>query len=507
MFRLLVLIFLSCSAHSTTFVVTRTDDPMPDGCIPNDCSLREAIIAANQTPVLDVVDLPSGEYHLTLIGNDNNALIGDLDINAPIEIRGDNPDTTFINGSMLDDRLIDVRVNQQMSISDVTLEQGDAGNSTGGAMLITEANVTVNRVVFSQNQARHGSAIYVAFGNLIVHDSVFRTNSGVETGSIDVLNSHVGVHNSFFVKNEGASGSSIHAIFHQSNHAIDITGSVFFNNSSMIHGGAVHIGAATQSPIDVAIQDSTFLMNQALYGGALSLFGTLDTHIEAINFVNNMTENGGAIYFEAQSVTGPGIAQVKHSLFESNLSSEYGGAVLIGGIAELMVQNSTFSHNQSKACGVICATDLSQFDFTHVTVMKNTTTHTADIFIEGGAAADFTNTVISGDCDVQSGSMLTSQGGNVESPGNSCQFGSGANDLTSVLPRLLGLNPDLLAYGGPTKSHVIYQSFSVLIGNAVPLTEISNDQRYFSRDAQPDSGATEQHPGDLDLIFKDSFEG
>lgn len=514
MCRFLALIILSFGVQSATFEVTRSDDPVPDGCSPNDCSLREAIVAANDTPALDVVELPADQYNLALPGNDNNALTGDLDITAPVEVRGASADTTTINGSLLNDRLFDVRINQQMSIMDVTLAQGDAGNSAGGAILISEADVVVNRVVFTQNEARYGSAIYIGFGTLSVDDSVFTTNSSIERGGIDVVNSQVTIRNSFFINNESASGSSLHALFQQSNQFIDISDTVFINNTSLIDGGAIYIGAATQDPIDISIKDSAFLNNQAVYGGAMGLFGTLDVDIEAVNFVANKALNGsitgavgGAIYFEAQSVTGPGQILVEHSLFESNQSSEFGGAVLIGGIAVLIAQNSTFSQNQSPACPVICATDSSQLGLTHVTAMNNSSVQTADLWFESNVTADVTNSVIAGDCDILSGAMVNSHGGNIESPGNTCQFGTGVNDLVAVLPRLLGLNPELLAYGGPTKSHVINQSYSVLIGNAVSLPAITLDQRYFTRDAQPDSGATEHHPGDLDLIYKDSYEG
>jgi CSLREA domain-containing protein len=37
-------------ALAGTFAVTRFDDPPPDGCATNGCSLREAVIAANSNP-------------------------------------------------------------------------------------------------------------------------------------------------------------------------------------------------------------------------------------------------------------------------------------------------------------------------------------------------------------------------------------------------------------------------------------------------------------------------
>lgn len=46
---LVALVLPAAPAAADTFVVNRTDDPAPDGCDPTDCSLREAIIAANDT--------------------------------------------------------------------------------------------------------------------------------------------------------------------------------------------------------------------------------------------------------------------------------------------------------------------------------------------------------------------------------------------------------------------------------------------------------------------------
>jgi len=44
--------------------VTRTDDPEPSGCSPGDCSLREAVVAANVTPGADTITVPAGYYAL-----------------------------------------------------------------------------------------------------------------------------------------------------------------------------------------------------------------------------------------------------------------------------------------------------------------------------------------------------------------------------------------------------------------------------------------------------------
>jgi len=64
----------------TTFTPTRFDDPPPGTCDPGDCSLREAIIAANGLAGPDDIVLAAGTYTLSIPGTgENSAADGDLD--------------------------------------------------------------------------------------------------------------------------------------------------------------------------------------------------------------------------------------------------------------------------------------------------------------------------------------------------------------------------------------------------------------------------------------------
>ena len=91
-------------AQAATFTVTRFDDPVPDGCNSGvDCSLREAIIAANAAPGADTIILPAGIYTLAIAGaGDNVAATGDLDITDDLTLTGDGAATTIIDGGALD---------------------------------------------------------------------------------------------------------------------------------------------------------------------------------------------------------------------------------------------------------------------------------------------------------------------------------------------------------------------------------------------------------------------
>jgi CSLREA domain-containing protein len=89
------------SALAATFIVTRFDDPAPGSCDPNDCSLREAVLAANASlGISDTIQLAAGTYALSIPGTgEDGALDGDLDVtNDPLTILGQGPGATIIDG-------------------------------------------------------------------------------------------------------------------------------------------------------------------------------------------------------------------------------------------------------------------------------------------------------------------------------------------------------------------------------------------------------------------------
>jgi CSLREA domain-containing protein len=62
------LLALAPAAWANTYTPNKTSDPKPDGCKRSDCSLREAIIAANHHPGADAVILHSGKAYKLSIG-------------------------------------------------------------------------------------------------------------------------------------------------------------------------------------------------------------------------------------------------------------------------------------------------------------------------------------------------------------------------------------------------------------------------------------------------------
>ncbi|MDQ5809611.1 MAG: CSLREA domain-containing protein [Actinomycetota bacterium] len=77
-------------AFAEEFTVTRTDDPLTDACMPDDCSLREAVIEANNRGGHDTILLSKEVYSLTIPVPQNGdfgfAQVGDLDIYDDVTI-------------------------------------------------------------------------------------------------------------------------------------------------------------------------------------------------------------------------------------------------------------------------------------------------------------------------------------------------------------------------------------------------------------------------------------
>jgi hypothetical protein len=151
-----VIVGISSVSQSADLVVTRYDDPAPDGCQPGDCSFREAIIAANADTDLDRIRLSQGLYELTIPGaDDDSAATGDLDILEDIEIVGTSALTTIVRQTT-GDRVFDLRE----STTEATLSKLriTGGNSDFGAgVRVVRATALVEDCEITDNTLQVGS--------------------------------------------------------------------------------------------------------------------------------------------------------------------------------------------------------------------------------------------------------------------------------------------------------------------------------------------------------------
>ena len=138
-------------------VTTTNDELNSDG----DCSLREAIRAANlNVPVdacpaggsgLDTINLPAGTYKLSVGGaNEDAAATGDLDLTGTLKLQGAGVTATIIDAQDLD-RVFDVLAGATVTLSRLTIQNGTAPDGGGarnaGALVLQNVTVQNNAAV------------------------------------------------------------------------------------------------------------------------------------------------------------------------------------------------------------------------------------------------------------------------------------------------------------------------------------------------------------------------
>ena len=192
-------------AVAASFTVTKAADTN-DGTCDADCSLREAIGAANASPG-STVTIPAGTYTLTRAGGGEEAnATGDLDVTANMTITGAGSATTIIDAGAIDN-VIDVH-GVDLTISGVTLQGGVAGpgwdgdgiagttgtidltnvvsrNNAGSGVATAGADVTASSVDLSGNG---DAGVVTSGGNIDITDSTINNNS---SDAIVTLNGNV----------------------------------------------------------------------------------------------------------------------------------------------------------------------------------------------------------------------------------------------------------------------------------------------------------------------------
>lgn len=223
-------------AFGETITVTTTVDEYDSEIYPaGECSLREAITAANNNAsyggciggvgddTITFEDLVPGSpetYLLTRIGSEEDLNVnGDLDILSNLTISGNGQTGTIIDGLGLGDRILDVHDNRILSLENLTLTRGhaengangtsggngDAGRSGGALFARLSTTLELTRVTVSLSHAGDGGngdfsssssstggnggaggtggGIYQANGLLTINDSDFWENSAGDSGS------------------------------------------------------------------------------------------------------------------------------------------------------------------------------------------------------------------------------------------------------------------------------------------------------------------------------------
>lgn len=281
------------TASSLITVNTTEDELNTDG----DCSLREAIEAANTNMMVD--DCPAGSpgqdtillsnttYDLSLGGGDeNNNQQDDFDILDTLIISGTGA-TISASGNSRIFHIDPINTGVNLTLLDMTLTNGS--RFEGGAILVAQGRVHLDNLTLINNQADDGGGGIYARGGAVHMD-----NSRVVANGAPRYGGGIYIY---------------HGLLEMEN------GSDVSNNTSLNEGGGIYT-----------------------YGGGAFIRDS------TINDNESLTQSGGGI---AVSVGAPGGTVIVNSVLDGNAAGANGGAVYGDKYAGVVITNSLISNNSA----------------------------------------------------------------------------------------------------------------------------------------------------------------
>src|SRR6266446_9676566 len=190
----------AAGAEAAIFTVNTTNDTsdadLGDGLcadLNGKCSLRAAIMQANYTNVIgtsNTIIVPAGVYKLTRPGDDDSAVIGDLDITQPMTIKGAGSSLTLVdgNGAVTGDRVFQILSSaKETTLSGMTIRNGSkvAGTFDSGGGLYWDGgggHLHLSDLIVEGNASHYGGGIYLNYSadrDVVVLDHVIVRNNTV----------------------------------------------------------------------------------------------------------------------------------------------------------------------------------------------------------------------------------------------------------------------------------------------------------------------------------------
>ena len=238
------------------------------------------------------------------------------------------------------------------------LAEYDTGASdevpNGGAIVLVEDTTTptlwVEDCSFTDNGAEGtGGAMRLYGGEAVISRSTFDGNSAPRGGGIyATLSAALQIETSAFDDNTSGIGGAIYWRPEEDSGTLDLSYSALTGNSADEYGGALYAygGGA------VTLSYSSFTANSAPVGGGAMLWGTPSVQGRMNTFCANRADTGdadgaGLMVYDA----GSALNQWTNNLFVENVSTSYGGGLMMVSAGEAVVINNHFLGNEAERGG------------------------------------------------------------------------------------------------------------------------------------------------------------
>jgi hypothetical protein len=407
-------VVMATQAQANTYHPNRLDDPAPNGCQRNDCSLREAVIAANDHPGEDSIVMRAGKrYEITRAASGNDVQVGGLKVNGPLSVSSGGPghstvdlngldagDGGFDSSSGLDGGFDSSDGEADLSLRGINIVNAiTAVRVVGGAQRLTLADCRIYGDATAYGVVGQGSTVvrdstFGPFGDATVLPPGAFSAGLLSFGEFSKLR----VSNTRFEKSgtygitaapEGQPTTLSHVKVTGSDYAISLQGSAAATVDHVNASNGAGYGLNVSSDFPLVLRDSSFenfaLGGAAKYGAAgnvvvsrsrfarngysgLTIVGGGDKiSISRVSGVNNWRAPGLVVFGEFRKTS---IAQ---STFSGNRypTSGVGGGAGVNVAGQLEVSNSTFSGNRAAQGGGAMLFSKARMNITNSTFANN----------------------------------------------------------------------------------------------------------------------------------------
>lgn len=248
------------------------------------------------------------------------------------------------------------------TIADSTFQNNYA--EQGGAIAVVESgSTTLANAAFLGNSAQYGGGLWSTSVTLVpsieITDSVFYNNTAIENGGAVFLQ-HVSLSTDRVIVVENSAGDSTDGmgggLFIGSEANATIESSLFTANAAFYGGSLAGVSASSMVIADSSIQGGTNAMGAAWSAKFKTVTGSTYSPWKAITTGDVSSKHGGLIYLIDEDTT----AESRGSVF-SDGSAEAGGGAYVSMYAYLQLEDTTFTANSaSESGGSICLSGSAQ---------------------------------------------------------------------------------------------------------------------------------------------------
>ena len=283
-------------AHAASIVV----NDLGGGSTPGQCSLRDAITAANTNTGINACSTGApGPDTITFSVTGVITLTGSLgSVSEDLTIIGPSGGITITgNNTNFHSSLLTVMAPATVNLSNLAITNALKSGSAGAA-ITNFGTLVLDNVTLSNNTSTYAAAGISNAGTLLISNSTFSENTctGCNFGAIG-SSGPITITNSTFVNNSANEGGAIFQNPNTAGISLMITNSTFSNNQAVNgNGGALNVNYGS-----LVAANSTFSGNTASgFGGGIYYNSPADPGtITNVTFSGNSAGSGGAINMRA----------------------------------------------------------------------------------------------------------------------------------------------------------------------------------------------------------------